>query len=397
MSIARAIEEGLHDIPIDEPRPDPFRWYSDMERVTRSPQIIKGLMPAQSVVSFFGESGSGKTFLVTDIALHVAASVRWRDMKVTGGLVVYVAAEAAGSLTERVAAWRRLNPLVKSAPFAVLPGAVNLLERKTVDRLIDDIQMAAKSCGHEPALVIFDTLARCIAGADENSASDIGEAIGACDRIRTMTGATVLLVHHAGKDVSKGARGSSALRAAVDVEILIEGLQGTRTATVTKSRDGEVGLKMPFDLEPVDLGTDEDGDPITSCIVRPATSVPISPKAQGKQQQKLLAELERLQDESDERLHWSIAELRQIGRDLGMRKESARDAVTGLLHIGLLLPQVGGSYLASYQPEPGRKGRSGANHPESPRAQRGEKGEGSIRPRLSPRPSPPESSIEERP
>jgi hypothetical protein len=83
-----------------------------------------------------------------------------------------------------------------------------------------------------------------------------------------------MLIHHPGKDASRGMRGSSVLRAAIDTEIMIEtnARHGIRTAKITKQREGATGLTVGFELEVVELGADEDGDPITSCVVVPASA-----------------------------------------------------------------------------------------------------------------------------
>jgi putative DNA primase/helicase len=115
-------------------------------------------------------------------------------------------------------------------------------------------------------LIVIDTFARIMAGADENSARDVGVAVGNCDRLVNEFNCAVALIHHAGKDTAKGARGSSALRAAAETEILVEGDQDRRTATVTKQRDGEDNLTFAFRLEHVEI----DGNLIaTSCILEP--------------------------------------------------------------------------------------------------------------------------------
>ncbi|MCP5682603.1 helicase RepA family protein, partial [Klebsiella pneumoniae] len=71
-------------------------------------------------------------------------------------------------------------------------------------------------------LIIFDTLARCYGNLDENNSQDMGRLIVGCDAIKNGTSASVLLVHHSGKDETKGARGSSSLKAALDVEFNVK-------------------------------------------------------------------------------------------------------------------------------------------------------------------------------
>ena len=116
----------------------------------------------------------------------------------------------------------------------------------------------------EIALIVVDTLARTIGDGDENSAKDMSVFIQNLDAIRELTGAHVLVIHHSGKDADRGARGSSALRAAVDTELSIS---AERCVTGAKQRDIAISPPLYFDLSQVELGQDQYGDPVTSAIV----------------------------------------------------------------------------------------------------------------------------------
>lgn len=129
-------------------------------------------------------------------------------------------------------------------------------------------------------LIVIDTLAASSPGADENAAKDMGKVIEHCKRLHKTTGATILLIHHSGKDESKGARGWSGLRAAADAEIEVNRNGDQRTATVTKLKDGEDGAKLGFKLVPVEIAIDADGEPVYSCIVE---SLPVAPLNNSKE------------------------------------------------------------------------------------------------------------------
>src|SRR5262249_54953770 len=125
------------------------------------------------------------------------------------------------------------------------------------------------------SIVVVDTLAQATPGANENAGEDMGRVLANCKAIRRATGATVLLIHHAGKDLSRGARGWSGLRAAADAEIEISRLDDSnRLATITKQKDGTDGAKYPFKLAVVPLGEDADGEVIDSCVVTHLDTVP---------------------------------------------------------------------------------------------------------------------------
>jgi hypothetical protein len=103
----------------------------------------------------------------------------------------------------------------------------------------------------------------------------MGAYIKNVSALTDATGAFALMVHHSGKDTSRGARGHSSLKAAVDAEFeVVQETDGERVLTVTKSRDGETGAKFGFRLELVTLGEDKEGDAVSSCVVMPADVVP---------------------------------------------------------------------------------------------------------------------------
>ncbi len=333
----------------------PLEWFTALQEVHYQPQIVKRLLGAGSLFVVFGESNSGKTFWILDLALAIAAGKSWRGRATRKGLVLYVAGEGAGSVRSRVAAYRRKNPDVDELPFAIIPQGVDLLDSASVSRLIETVRAAEAACGEKIAAIILDTFARSIPGADENSSQDVGRAIAAADFVRTETGAAVGFVHHAGKDPSKGARGSSALRAACDTEILIEGQSGQRIATATKQRDLETGEPMPFELDVVPLGIDEDGEPVSSCVVKHLDATDAPPRAatilKGKAQRQFLAAI-RAHAKDKPGAIWTLEELREIGRKAGQHKNTARGVVDAIVTTPYMQATVGGYRFTDGAPRP---------------------------------------------
>lgn len=245
----------------------PRVWLDDVKVDIDSDYIIKGLIERGRLNVIFGPSGDGKTFFALDMAGHIAAGIPWRGRRVRQGLVVYVAAEAGTSILRRCGAWRdnHLSDLREGRlPLAIITRAANLLNMVDVEELLAELRTIAEEAELPLALVIFDTLSRSIPGGDENSAEAMTRAIGAADAIRDELGAAVAVVHHSGKDFSKGARGHSSLFAAADCVMSVI----DRVATVDKARDGAQGERFPFMLDVVDMGTDRDGDAATTCIVQ---------------------------------------------------------------------------------------------------------------------------------
>jgi hypothetical protein len=128
---------------------------------------------------------------------------------------------------------------------------------------------------HGPfALIVIDTMARVMGEADENTAPAIASLISSLETLRHRTGAHVMLVHHLGKDAAKGARGHSSITAAVDTIITIEPEKdGDQTSPFIiargfRQREMQGGREFPFTLQLVELGTDSDGDRVTTRVVK---------------------------------------------------------------------------------------------------------------------------------
>ena len=114
--------------------------------------------------------------------------------------------------------------------------------------------------------VVLDTLNRSLNGS-ENSDEDMGAYIKATDAIREAFDCSVLVVHHCGINDSRP-RGHTSLTGAADARLAV-----TRDAAknilvdVEFMKDGEGSGRIVSALESLEVGVDEDGEPITSCVV----------------------------------------------------------------------------------------------------------------------------------
>lgn len=242
-------------------------WAGELTPRLNRNYVVKGVLNLGELSLFFGASNTGKSFLTVDLAQAVESGRDWFGHRVRKGRVLYVVAEGGAGFVNRATAI--------DATFWVVRGAVTLAgPRADEDRnaLIEVVRHLSFLHG-DFTLIIVDTLARAMGDRDENAASDIGSLVSNCDIIRAATGAHVMLVHHVGKDFAKGARGHSALRAAIDTEIVLsrDEESGLITARVSKQRDGATGIEIKYRLRVVSLGEDEDGDEVTTCVVEPAT------------------------------------------------------------------------------------------------------------------------------
>jgi KaiC/GvpD/RAD55 family RecA-like ATPase len=239
-------------------------WADDIQLELDKAGLVDGLLPRDGMFVLYGESGSGKTFCVLDLVCHVAAGRPWRGMRVEQGVVVYVAAENPKSVERRLWAWRRRHG-VQHLPVLVVRSSVDLLSG-SADELVTLVEQVKARHGRVAAVVV-DTLSRAMTG-NENAPDDMGKFVNAVGRIGHAAEAHAIVVHHAGKDTARGARGHSSLRAASDVEgeVTVDAVTGVRTLRITKNRDGEDGLRFAFRLETAELGENAAGRMVTTCV-----------------------------------------------------------------------------------------------------------------------------------
>lgn len=278
--------------------------FDDMRPRLGDSYLIKHLLGSAGMTVLYGESGSGKTFLALHLALCLSAEFEFFGRRVRRAGVVYIAAEAGRSIENRIAAAKAEIEFPETMPFAAIESPVDLCsDDADLEKLIATIRAA--DLGWPVLLIIIDTLSRVMAGGNENAPEDMGALVQNIDRLRAETGAAVLLVHHSGKDASRGARGHSLLRAATDTEIEVTRDAGSKIATaqVRKQRDYPSDGTLSFTLRQVELGVDADGSPVTSCVVeeQEATATATAPKARlSASQQRALQLLGKAIDEAGE-------------------------------------------------------------------------------------------------
>lgn len=298
---------------------------------------VKHVLPAAGLVTLFGESGAGKSFTVIDIACHIALGRTWQGRRVTQNRVVYLAAEGQGGIAKRFKAWcqhHEVDPTV--LPLQVITARPNFLQREDVVALTRAIGKAG--------VVVIDTAMAVTPGADENSAEDMGKLMDFAARVAASVGGVVLIVHHSGKDASRGQRGWSGLKGAVDTELEVTRAGDARQLRLSKVRDGPLeGFCWHFDLRDVVLGYDAEGDAINSAVPvyrEVAARAPRGPKLSDLQElivrtaSDLIALGEEVSEEDVVR-----ESTRRIpvpdGRDI--RRQSVKKSIVRLARMGVLL------------------------------------------------------------
>jgi predicted transcriptional regulator len=219
--------------------------------------VLDKILPEQSLAELHGAPGSGKSFLALDFAMCVATGRLWNSRAVSRGAVVYVAAEGSAGIGQRSKAWKHARAYSGTAGVFFITRPVNLRDRGDVDAFVGAIE---RQVAKPVKLIVFDTLARCMIGGDENSSRDMGEAIDGADRIRNALDCTILLIHHTRKE-SDVERGSTALRGAVDAMLALKAEESSLVLSSEKMKDGPLFEPLTLTLEPT----------LTSCVITAKT------------------------------------------------------------------------------------------------------------------------------
>lgn len=256
--------------------------------------LVKGLIIERAFGIIYGEPACGKTFFTLDLVGRLALGQEWRGVSAKRPLnVTYLCAEGVAGFRNRLNAFMQLVDKTDIPNMTIVTDAPDLLVKEQVSAL-------ARLIGPSD-LVVFDTFAAVMAG-DENSGEDMGRAIRNAQMFGKATGAAVLVVHHTPK-VGGGARGHSSLKGAADVEIEVSRFDnGDRSALVTKLKDGADGADYGFRLSTTEIGRDEDGDPITSCVVHYADNVerPVKRVRKQKAEVQVTRSAEEMDDLKDQ-------------------------------------------------------------------------------------------------
>jgi hypothetical protein len=233
---------------------------------TEARYLVKGIIPRDGLIVAWGPPKCGKSFWMFDLSMHVALGWQYRDRRVQQGAVVYCAFEGQTGIQARVEAFRQTFPIEIEGPvpFYLQPVTLDLVAQHA--ELITAIKQQSET---PPALVVLDTLNRSLRGS-ENDAKDMAAYIAAADSIREAFDCAVAIVHHCGIDGTRP-RGSTALSGAVDAQLSVR--RSASDAIVVEIeflKDGPSGETVASELEVVTVGQDQDGEDITSCVIRPA-------------------------------------------------------------------------------------------------------------------------------
>jgi hypothetical protein len=354
-------DKDLQDLP-------PQRW------------IVKGIIPATGVGTVYGPPKTFKSFLNLDLLAHISNGWDWFGFRVRAAPCVYVPFEGKGGIPRRVAAWRlamarRANPdaLMIAGPvdeittnMRFITDPINLRNKMDRDSLCETLNKSGWSGG----VLCIDTLASAGGSIDENSSEGMGEMVTIFQELQHNLGGVVDVVHHSGKDPTKGMRGWSGLSGAIDFSIecrrVDEGDKYQAQFVLDKVKDGEDGRVIDFKMERVFLGQDDDGDDTTSLVVMHPTFQPVTESLPVR-----LTDAE--QDTEDDRFIWewvcgevkagNYPSVRSLQGQLNLMKEQrpmtqkrVRDAVDRLKARTALVTEPkspsGNPWLLAVEPYP---------------------------------------------
>ena len=249
----------------DSIQDEPVRW------------LIDKVLPVGSFSALYGPPGSFKSFHALHIAHCIATGTPWMGNEVTeAGGVLYIAGEGFGGVGARIKACKQHHQTEAGAPIYVIRHQLNLRSSiEDFNALVLAIEQLVMDTGIDFKLIVIDTLARAFGGGDENSASDMMQFVVTCGHIQKIVqDAALMILHHSGKDSSRGMRGSSALLGAVDSELELIRFEDSMKGIVrtAKQKDGEDGTRYGFEMVTVELpaptGTLQIGEPQTSLAVQ---------------------------------------------------------------------------------------------------------------------------------
>jgi len=239
--------------------------------------LIQDVIPDQSLVALFGPPASFKSFHAMSIAECIASGRPWMGKEINGsGPVLYIAGEGYGGIGARIAAIKQHHKTPDSAQLYVVRSMINL--RSSADdftNLIVAIDELVQLIGVQLRMIVIDTLARSFGGGNENNSDDMGVYIQSLGKIQNRYKCSLMLLHHAGKDTSKGLRGHSSLLAAVDTQMEILRFTDSMKGQIflSKQKDGEQGERYGFEAITVDIDRSELGLENGSSLVIEASEV----------------------------------------------------------------------------------------------------------------------------
>lgn len=211
-----------------------FENEAEQEEGKDAPFLIDRLIPDATTVLIVGAKGSFKTFIAQDILLSLAAGVDCFGVKPSrSGPVFFGAHEGRNEMKRaRRRAWKIAREIIEPVPFFIAPGP-RIASVEECEEFREQIRVQLRKGSTRIAAIALDTVAKCLAGLDENSAADVGQFVAFCDSLVAEFECPVIALHHTGKNGLKTSRGSGALEAGFGTVIDVERAGKTKAVAVS--------------------------------------------------------------------------------------------------------------------------------------------------------------------
>lgn len=287
----------------------------DLDHIPALEPLIDDVLFRDTIARICGASGTFKSFMTLDFAGCIGTGTTWHGQTVRQGPVLYLVAEGVKGIRKRVRAWEQHHGR-KMTGVRFLPRPIQAMD--------PEWEVLVEVCRRlRPALIVIDTQARVTVGIEENSNTEMGRVVDRMERLRAVSGACVLLVHHTGVDGDRG-RGATAVKGALQTELSVErtgkGLLNTQIKLKTgKQKDDEELSDITFGLHQLALDGEakEDGTPITSVVLIPLNQAS-EPQARTGHQGRI-AEIADALDKAEVPVEWGRERLRHKCSSLGIQ------------------------------------------------------------------------------
>ncbi len=340
--------DDLSDEPIPEPELPVDRWLytpTDVEpdHVLKNDYLVKGWLDRERQALLFGKWGAGKTFNALNLSAHIALGLEWFGQRVRQGGVLFMAYEGEAAMKKRILALvtekfpgfdmplyiRHMN-----APLILKRTPGNTMKAKGAAILETCMEQIKRKDGEYPALVVVDPLRNALGGSD----SDVEYTQPYLEYTKRLTeryGCATLTVHHPGHGEGQRSRGDSGIEASMDSVIRLDGALGSLSST--KQRDSIKGT-LYYALRIVELGKDDDGDPVTTCVVDHISDSETDPRLTTAQEEFIDALKELANEEG-------LIKKSDVSKTGDMNNDTRRDMVRILLKKKYLMVDSQGYWL----------------------------------------------------
>ena len=226
--------------------------------------LIEDFIDQGSINIIYGQPKKGKSLFVNDLIVSLGQDLigpdavrryhTWMNRKTAAHVMVWFMA-----YEDPLGAERRIQLAFQKKKRTYRTGWFDVEFFKTPPDIfkksfLDSLDYSFYEIGdYKHQVLVIDTLEMAMALGllgDENSSSTMAVVIDQLRKISDL-GCTIFVVHHSGKDISRGLRGHNSLEAAADSIFLVDKKIGSNIVTVKRThyRNGTGGEQFKFEIK----------------------------------------------------------------------------------------------------------------------------------------------------